>query len=144
MTTVRLLRDDELSAKAAEVFADIRATRGSDFVNNIWRALANDPPLLARTWGQVKEVMGTPGALDPMTREMIYIAVSIANNCAYCVHSHTAAARARGMTEAQHGELMSIVALASSTNALANGMQLPVDEAFLVETGPGSQIEPAP
>ena len=130
MATTRLLTDEELSPEAQAVFDDIRATRGSDFVNNIWRALAWDPPLLKRTWEQVKSVMAIPGTLDPLTQEMIYLAVSIANNCAYCVHSHSAAARAKGMTDAQHAELLKIVALAASTNALANGLQLPVDDAF--------------
>ena len=132
MTTVKILSDDELSPEAREVFDDIRATRGTDFVNNIWRALAFDPPLLKRTWEGLKAVMATPGELDPLTREMIYIAVSIANSCEYCVHSHTAAARAKGMTEAQYAELISIVTLASSTNALAISMQVPVDPEFRV------------
>jgi AhpD family alkylhydroperoxidase len=135
MPTTRLLSDDELSPEARAVFDDIRATRGSDFVNNVWRALAFDPPLLARTWAQVKAVMGTPGALDPLTRELIYVAVSVANGCEYCVHSHTAAARARGMTDAQHAELMAIVMLASSTNALATALQVPVDERFDMAAG---------
>lgn len=135
MPTTRLLGDDELSPEARAVFDDIRATRGTDYVNNVWRALAWDPPLLARTWAQVKEVMGRPGALDPMVRELIYVAVSIANGCEYCVHSHTAAARARGMTEEQHAELISIVMLASSTNALATALQVPVDERFLADAG---------
>ena len=132
MATTRLARDEDLSPEAKAVFDDIRATRGSDFVNNVWRALAWNPPLLARTWAQVKEVMATPGTLDPLTREMIYVAVSVANGCEYCVHSHTAAARARGMTEAQHAELLAVIALASSTNALANALQLPVDPEFRV------------
>lgn len=130
MATTRLARDEDLSPEAKAVFDDIRATRGSDFVNNVWRALAWDPPLLARTWAQVKAVMAAPGALDPLTREMIYIAVSVANGCEYCVHSHTAAARAKGMTDAQHAELIAIIALASSTNALANALQVPVDPEF--------------
>jgi AhpD family alkylhydroperoxidase len=130
MATTRLMQDDDLSPEARAVFDDIRATRGSDFVNNVWRALAWDPALLARTWAQVKAVMGTPGALDPLTRELIYVAVSVANGCEYCVHSHTAAARAKGMTEAQHAELIAIVMLASSTNALATALQVPVDERF--------------
>ena len=128
-----LLSDDELSPEARAVFDDIRATRGTDYVNNVWRALAWDPALLARTWAQVKEVMGTPGALDPLTRELIYVAVSVANSCEYCVHSHAAAARAKGMTDAQHAELISIVMLASSTNALATALQVPVDDRFLAE-----------
>ena len=132
MATTRLARDEDLSPEAKAVFDDIRATRGSGFVNNVWRALAWDPPLLARTWAQVKAVMATPGALDPLTREMVYIAVSVANGCEYCVHSHTAAARARGMTDAQHAELIAVIALAASTNALANALQLPVDPEFRV------------
>ena len=136
MTTVKLWTDDEAAAdpRVAAVFADIRATRRTDFVNNIWRALANQPALLERTWQGVKDVMVAPGALDPLVREMIYIAVSTANACDYCVHSHTAAARAKGMTDAQHAELLSIVALASSTNAIASAMQFPTDERFLVRS----------
>jgi AhpD family alkylhydroperoxidase len=135
MTTVKLWTDDEAAADARvdAVFADIRATRKSDFVNNIWRALANQPALLERTWASVKEVMVAPGALDPLTKEMIYIAVSTANSCGYCAHSHTAAARAKGMTDAQHAELLSVIALASSTNALASALQFPVDPQFMVE-----------
>ena len=133
MTTVRLWTDDEVAqdARVAAVFADIRATRRSDFVNHFWRALANQPAQLERTWAAVKDVMVAPGALDPLTRELIYIAVSTANNCSYCVHSHTAAARAKGMTDAQHADLLAVVALASSTNALATALQFPVDAAFL-------------
>lgn len=127
MATTKILSDDELSDEARAVFDDIRATRGSDFVNNIWRALAFDPPLLERTWNQVKSVMAVPGELDPLTREMIYVAVSVANGCEYCVQSHTAGARAKGMTEAQYAELIAIVTLASSTNALATALQVPVD-----------------
>ncbi|HEX7638634.1 MAG TPA: carboxymuconolactone decarboxylase family protein [Burkholderiaceae bacterium] len=136
MTTVRLWTDAEAAAepRVAAVFDDIRATRRTDFVNNIWRALANQPALLERTWQGVKDVMVAPGALDPLVREMIYIAVSTANACDYCVHSHTAAARAKGMTDAQHAELLSIVALASSTNAIASAMQFPTDERFLVRS----------
>jgi len=129
MSTVRLLADDELSAEARAVFDDIRATRKTDFVNNIWRALAHDPALLRRTWEGVKEVMA-PGALDPLTKELIYIAVSIANGCEYCVRSHTAGARAKGMSEAQLMELVAVVGMASETNRLAIGLQVPVDEAF--------------
>jgi AhpD family alkylhydroperoxidase len=133
MTTVKLWTDEEAAAdpRVAAVFADIRATRRTDFVNNIWRALANQPALLERTWQGVKDVMVAPGALDPLVKEMLYIAVSSANNCSYCVHSHTAAARAKGMTDAQHAELLAVVALASSTNAIASAMQFPVDERFL-------------
>jgi AhpD family alkylhydroperoxidase len=130
MATVTLISDEEASAEALAVFADIRKTRGTDFINNFWRALAHDPAQLKRTWDEVKLVMGAPGALDPLTREMIYIAVSTANSCDYCVHSHTAGARAKGMTDAQHAELVSIIALAGKTNQLANALQVPVDKEF--------------
>jgi AhpD family alkylhydroperoxidase len=135
MATTRLLTDAEVekipSVKA--VFDDIRATRKSDFVNNFWRGLANDPALLKRTWEQVKVVMATESAIDPLTKEMIYIAVSTANGCSYCVHSHTAAARAKGMTDVQHGELVSIIGLAGQTNHLVTAMQIPVDPQFDVK-----------
>jgi AhpD family alkylhydroperoxidase len=126
---LRLLADDELSPQAASVFADIRATRKTDFVNNFWRALAHDPVSLKRTWESVKEVMG-PGALDPKVKEMIYIAVSVANGCEYCIASHTASARAKGMTDAEFMELVAIVGMASETNRLATALQVPVDERF--------------
>ncbi len=135
LATVRLWSDAEAEAVPAvkAVFDDIRATRKSDFVNNFWRGLANDAPLLERTWESLKAVMASDGVLDPLTREMIYIAVSTANGCSYCVHSHTAAARARGMNEAQHAELLAVIGLAGQTNHLVTAMQIPVDEAFLVE-----------
>ncbi|PKQ14064.1 MAG: alkylhydroperoxidase [Alphaproteobacteria bacterium HGW-Alphaproteobacteria-1] len=129
MATVPLLSDAEMSAEARAVLDDIRATRGTDFINNFWRALAHDPALLDATWQRLKSVMG-PGTLDPLTKELIYIAVSVANGCEYCAHSHTAAARARGMTSAQHGELLSVIGMASQTNALATALQVPVDDAF--------------
>ena len=130
MATVPLPRDPEADPRVQRVFDDIRATRKTEFINNLWRALAFDPPLLQRTWADVKALMATPTLLDPMTKEMVYIAVSIANACSYCVHSHTAAARAKGMTNAMHAELLAIVALAARTNHLANGLQVPLDEAF--------------
>jgi uncharacterized peroxidase-related enzyme len=130
MATVTLLSDDELTPAAKAVFDDIRATRNTDFVNNFWRAIAHDPALLADTWAQVKQVMAAPGVLDAKTREMIYIAVSIANSCRYCIHSHTASARAKGMSEAEYMELVRIVGLAAQTNHLVNALQVPVDEAF--------------
>lgn len=129
MAVVKLLSDDALSDAAAEVFAEIRAARGTDFVNNFWRALAHDPALLRATWDRLKVVMG-PGALDPVVKEMLYLAVSAANNCEYCVHSHTAAARAKGMDDAMYGELLAIIGMASQTNALANALKVPVDEVF--------------
>jgi AhpD family alkylhydroperoxidase len=132
MATVKLLTDAEANAISAvkEVFDDIRATRKSDFINNFWRGLANDPALLKRSWEGLKAVMAVEGALDPLVREMIYIAVSSANGCTYCVHSHTAAAKARGMTEAQHAELLAVIGLAGQTNHLATAMQIPVDPEF--------------
>ena len=134
MATVKLLTDAEAEAlpEVKAVFDDIRATRGSDFINNVWRALAQDPKGLERTWSQVKSVMATPGALDPKTREMIYIAVSAANGCSYCVHSHTAAARAKGMSDDEHGELLQIIGLAAMTNTLVTSLQVPVDREFEV------------
>ena len=134
MATVKLLTDAEVDAipAAKAVFEDIRATRKSDFVNNFWRGLANDPVLLKRTWEDLKAVMVGEGALDPLVREMVYIAVSTANGCQYCVHSHTAAARARGMTDAQYGELLAVIGLAGKTNHLVTAMQIPADPEFQV------------
>jgi AhpD family alkylhydroperoxidase len=134
MPTVPLLIDADLAPDAAEVFADIRKTRGGDFVNNFWRALANDPPLLRSVWTRLKEVMveGRENGLDPLTREMIYIAVSVANGCEYCIHSHTAAARAKGMSADQHADLLAVIAMASQTNALVTALQVPVDPEFKV------------
>ncbi|MEX0312260.1 MAG: carboxymuconolactone decarboxylase family protein [Tateyamaria sp.] len=131
MATLPLISDEEASAEVLAVFDDIRAVRGTDYVNNFWRALANDPALLAATWGRLKGVMG-PGELDPLVKEMLYIAVSVANGCEYCIHSHTAAANAKGMTLAQHGELMSVIGMAMQTNGLVTAMQVPVDEVFEV------------
>lgn len=136
MATLTLLTDAQADANplVKAVFDDIRVTRKSDFINNFWRGLANDPALLKRTWEGLKAVMTVEGALDPLVREMIYIAVSSANGCSYCVHSHTAAARARGMTDAQHAELIAVIGLAGQTNHLATAMQIPVDPQF--EVGP--------
>ncbi len=112
------------------VFDDIRAVRGTDFINNFWRALAHDPALLKATWERLKVVMG-PGEIDPLVKEMLYVAVSVANGCEYCVHSHTAAAKAKGMSEAQYGELLSVIGMAMQTNGLATALQVKVDEVFL-------------
>jgi AhpD family alkylhydroperoxidase len=134
MATVRLWTDDEVSAndRVKAVFDDIRTTRKSDFVNNFWRALANQPALLERTWSSIKEVMVEPGALDPLTKELIYIAASTINGCSYCVHSHTAAARAKGLTEQQYAELLAVVGMAAETNAIATALQIPVDPEFSI------------
>lgn len=134
MTTLALQTNPEDNPRVKAVFDDIRKTRNSDFINNIWRYLAFDPTLLETTWQEVKAVMATESALDAQTKEMIYLAVSIANACSYCVHSHTAAAKARGMTDTQHAELLRIVSLAAKTNHLVTGMQIPVDDAFNCET----------
>jgi AhpD family alkylhydroperoxidase len=123
------LDDEALGPEAREVFADIRKVRNTDFVSRFWRVLAHDPPTLVRTWHAAKDVMA-PGALDPLTKELVYIAVSVTNNCEYCIHTHTAAARAKGMTEAQFRELIAVVALASQTNRIAIGYQIDVDERF--------------
>jgi AhpD family alkylhydroperoxidase len=130
MATVKQPANPESDPRVRTVFDDIRATRKTDFINNLWRALAFDPALLEATWAEVKRVMGASANLDPLTKEMIYIAVSMTNGCGYCVHSHTAAARAKGMTDAQHAELLSVIALAARTNQLATGLQTPVDSAF--------------
>ena len=129
MGTVPLLTDEEVSAEALAVFEDIRATRGTDFINNFWRSLAHDPALLKATWERLK-IVRAPGALDPLVKEMIYVAVSTANGCSYCVHSHTAAAKAKGMTPDMHGELLAVIGMAAQTNALVTGLQTPVDDAF--------------
>jgi AhpD family alkylhydroperoxidase len=131
MATVPLLTDDALSPEARAVFDDIRATRKTEFINNFWRALAHDPVALKRTWESIKEVMG-PGALDPKVKEMLYVAVSVAHGCGYCIHSHTAAARAKGMTEEEYRELVAIVGMAAETNRIVTALQVPVDDAFLV------------
>jgi AhpD family alkylhydroperoxidase len=129
MATVPLIGEKDAPRDVKEIFDDIKRTRSVEDVNNFWKALANHPETLKRTWDSVREVM-RPGALDEMTKEMIYAAVSIANNCEYCIHSHTAAAFGKGMTEAQYRELVAVVATANQTNALANAFKVPVDERF--------------
>ena len=129
MATVPLLTDGDATPEARAVFDDIRATRQTEYVNNIWRAMANEPATMAATWDRLKQVMG-PGALDPLVKEMIYVAVSAANGCEYCVHSHSAAARAKGMSDEMYRELLAIIGIAAQTNALATAMQVPVDDRF--------------
>jgi AhpD family alkylhydroperoxidase len=119
----------DASPEVRAVFDDIKQTRNVPDVNNFWKYLARDPVLLKRTWDSVKAVMA-PGALDPLTKEMVYVAVSVTNGCAYCIASHGAAARKAGMTEAMFGELMAVVGMANETNQLANGYRVPVDPAF--------------
>ncbi|MDX2203933.1 MAG: carboxymuconolactone decarboxylase family protein [Hyphomicrobiaceae bacterium] len=128
------------SARVAAVFEDIKTSRNVPDVNNFWKYLARDPALLERTWAGVKEVMA-PGALDPLVKEMIYVAVSVTNGCAYCIASHSAAARKAGMTEAMFGELMAVVGMANETNRLVNGYRVPIDEMFeKADPGPAKGV----
>jgi len=126
---VRLIEYADASREVKAVYDDIMQTRKVDWVNNFWKALANDPAELARVWAQVKAVMA-PGALDPLVKEMVYVAVSATNGCEYCTYSHTAAARKRGMSDAMLMELMAVVGLANMTNRLANGLRPEVDPQF--------------
>ncbi|MEM9204708.1 MAG: carboxymuconolactone decarboxylase family protein [Pseudomonadota bacterium] len=130
MSTVPLIEYDDANADVRAVYDEIMELRGTDWVNNFWKVLANDPATLRRTWDSVKQVMA-PGALDPVVKEMIYVAISATNNCEYCIRSHTAGARSKGMTDEMLMELMAVVGMANETNRLANGLQVPVDEAFL-------------
>ena len=127
--TVKLIEYAEASAEVRAVYDDIMATRKTDRVNNFWKALAGHPPTLRRTWESVKQVM-VPGALDPLTKEMVYLAVSATNGCDYCIASHTASARKAGMTNEMLGELMAVVGMANETNRLVNGYQVEIDEMF--------------
>ena len=132
MATVLLIEYENATPEVRAVFDDIKRTRNVKDVNNFWKALANHPATLKRTWESLREVM-QPGALDPLTKEMLYVAVSVANNCDYCIHSHTASAFAKGMTQEQYAELLAVVGMASETNALATAMKVPVDQQFLAE-----------
>jgi AhpD family alkylhydroperoxidase len=134
MSTQRPPQDPESHPRVKAVFDDMRATRQTDFINSFWRTLAFDPALLERTWADLKQVMAVPSLLDPLTKEMIYIAVSVTNACSFCVHSHTAAARAKGMTDGQYAELLSIIAVAGKTNQLASALQVPVDAVFSADS----------
>ncbi len=129
MATVSLIEYEEASEEVRQVFDDIMATRQIDWINNFWKALAVQPELLQRTWDGIKAVMD-PGALDPLVKEMIYIAVSVTNGCSYCINSHTAAARKKGMTDEMLAELMAVVGMANQTNAMVSGFQVELDEAF--------------
>jgi AhpD family alkylhydroperoxidase len=129
MAMVKLIEYDKASPEVKAVYDDIMTTRKTDWINNFWKKLANDPATLKRIWSSVKEVMA-PGKLDPLTKEMIYVAVSVTNNCEYCIHSHTAGAKAKGMTDEMFAEVLAVVGLANQTNRLANGYQIPVDHQF--------------
>jgi AhpD family alkylhydroperoxidase len=129
MATLGLIEYERAPAEVRAVYDDIMATRKTDYVNNFWKALAHDPATLKRTWKSVKEVMA-PGALDALTKELVYLAVSATNQCGYCTASHTASARKAGMTDAMLGELMAVVGMANETNSLASGYQVEIDDRF--------------
>ncbi|MDA9777145.1 carboxymuconolactone decarboxylase family protein [Rubripirellula sp.] len=132
MATLPILTDQELDDSAASLFEEIKETRNTDYINHFWRVLANHPDQARSTWDRLQKVMA-PGALDPMVKELIYMAVSISNQCEYCIHSHTASARHRGMTDEMYSEFLAVVGMASQTNAMATAMQVPVDPCFLRE-----------
>jgi AhpD family alkylhydroperoxidase len=129
MATLGFVEYDAASAEVRAVYDDIMVTRQTDFVNNFWKALAHDPVTLKRTWESIKQVMAS-GALDALTKELIYLAVSVSNQCNYCIASHTAAARRAGMTDSMFTELMAVVGMANESNRLASGYQVEIDERF--------------
>jgi AhpD family alkylhydroperoxidase len=129
MATLGSIEYQDASPEVKAVYDDIMTTRNTDWINNFWKALASDPVTLRRTWESVKQIMA-PGALDALTKEMVYLAVSASNQCGYCIASHTAAARKAGMTDAQLGELMAVIGMANETNRLASGYQVEIDERF--------------
>lgn len=129
MATFGLIEYNDASPAVRAVYDDIMATRQTDYINNFWKAIAHDPAMLKRTWESLKQIM-QPGALDPLTKEMLYLAISASNQCGYCIASHTASARKAGMSEAQFAELMAVVGMANETNRLASGYQVEIDERF--------------
>ena len=131
MATLGFIEYQDATPEVRAVFDDIQATRQTDYINNFWKALARDPVTLKRTWESIKQIMG-PGSLDPLLKEMIYVAVSTTNQCGYCIASHTAAARKAGMSDAQFAELMVVVGMANETNRLASGYQVEIDDRFKV------------
>jgi AhpD family alkylhydroperoxidase len=131
MSTLGLVEYADASVEVRAVYDDIMATRKTDWINNFWKALAHDPATLRRTWESIKQIMG-PGSLDPLTKELIYVAVSTTNQCGYCIASHTAGARKQGMTDAMFAELMAVVGMANETNRLASGYQVKIDDRFAV------------
>ena len=133
MALVPLVQYEDASAAVRAVYDDIRATRNTDYINDFWKALANDPGTLAATWARTREVMAS-GALDALTKELVYVAVSITNNCEYCVRTHHAAATAKGMTAAMFAELVAVTALANANNRIANGLCVDVDAKYLKAT----------
>ena len=133
MSTIKLNDDPESDPRVKAVFDEIRSLRGTDYVNNLWRYLAFNPALLEEIWQGVRDIMASETLIDFKTKEMIYVAVSIANSCQYCIHSHTAAAKSQGMTDEEHAELLRIVTMAGRTNHLLNGLSIPVDDIFDME-----------
>src|SRR5499427_9581749 len=129
MASQRLIEYADASPQVRAIYEDILATRKTDYINNFWKALAHDPALLKRTWESIKQIMAA-GALDPLTKELIYIAVSVTNNCTYCICSHTASAFGKGMTDAMFKELQAVIGMANETNKLVTGYQVEVDERF--------------
>ncbi len=129
MATLGLIEYADAGPEVREIYDDIMSTRKTDWINNFWKALAHDPPTLRRTWQSIKQIMG-PGALDPLTKELIYLAVSTTNQCGYCIASHTAGARKAGMTGEMFAELMAVVGMANETNRLASGYQIEIDTRF--------------
>jgi AhpD family alkylhydroperoxidase len=130
MATLGLVEYDDATPEVRAVYDEIMAVRKTDWINNFWKALAHDPATLRRTWASIREIMA-PGALDPLTKEMLYLAVSATNQCGYCIASHTAASRKAGMTDAMFAELMAVVGMANETNRLVSGYQVEIDERFL-------------
>ena len=129
MPTFALIEYQDASPEVRAIYDDIMATRKTDWINNFWKSIAHDPALLSRTWESLKQIMG-PGALDPLTKELLYIAVSVTNNCTYCIASHTASAFGKGMTDAMFKELMAVVGMANETNKMVTGYQVEIDEQF--------------
>ena len=129
MSTLGLIEYENASAEVRAVYDDIMATRKTDWINNFWKAIAHDPATLKRTWESIKQIMG-PGALDPLMKELVYIAVSVTNNCGYCIASHTASAFGKGMTPAMFQELQAVIGMANETNKMVTGYQVEIDERF--------------
>ena len=134
MATLGFIEYQDASPEVRAVYDDIMATRKTDWINNFWKDLAHDPVTLRRTWSSIKEIMA-PGALDPLTKEMLYLAVSVTNQCGYCIASHTAAARKAGMSDAMFAELMAVTGMANETNRLVSGYQVEIDQRFLAAPG---------
>ncbi len=134
MSVLGLVEYADAPPDVRAVYDEIMSARQTDWINNFWKALANDPPTLRRTWDSVRQIMA-PGALDPLTKELIYVAVSATNQCGYCIASHTASARRQGMTDGMFAELMAVVGMANETNRLASGYQVKIDDRFAVQDG---------